>query len=102
MVKGVGFRSLSFRGSWVQIPPSAPNYFLVVDDGKDPLYSSSTSKLGYTMHFSISVWFGLLTGCASCLKRMQPFKSDILTKDEKEFAIALLLEQIPILNYTSL
>lgn len=25
MVKGVGFRSLSFRGSWVQIPPSAPN-----------------------------------------------------------------------------
>ena len=24
MVKGVGFRSLSFRGSWVQIPPPAP------------------------------------------------------------------------------
>lgn len=24
MVKGVGFRSLSCRGSWVRIPPSAP------------------------------------------------------------------------------
>jgi hypothetical protein len=24
MVKGAGFRSLSFRGSWVQIPPPAP------------------------------------------------------------------------------
>ena len=24
MVKGVGFRSLSCRGSWVQIPPPAP------------------------------------------------------------------------------
>jgi hypothetical protein len=25
MVKGVGFRSLSCRGSWVQIPPPAPH-----------------------------------------------------------------------------
>lgn len=25
-VKGVGFRSLSRRGSWVRIPPSAPEF----------------------------------------------------------------------------
>ena len=27
MVKGVGLRLLSRRGSWVQIPPSAPQFF---------------------------------------------------------------------------
>ncbi len=30
MVKGVGFRSLSCRGSWVQIPPPAPRAFVLV------------------------------------------------------------------------
>jgi hypothetical protein len=30
MAKGVGLRLLSRRGSWVQIPPSAPNFRSVV------------------------------------------------------------------------
>jgi hypothetical protein len=37
MVKGVGLRLLSRRGSCVQIPPSAPIVFLILDEGSSAL-----------------------------------------------------------------
>ncbi len=50
MVKGVGLRRLSRRGSWVQIPPSAPRQFLQttkpyeIEDTKQISMSKSTAK----------------------------------------------------------
>ena len=41
MAKGVGLRLLSRRGSWVQIPPSAPlHYFSIIINAKKKISAS--------------------------------------------------------------
>ncbi len=58
MVKGVGFRSLSCRGSWVQIPPPAPFSL----KGEAFLSRSYASSTGGTTKASID---GLTPGDAA-------------------------------------
>ena len=46
MVKGVGFRSLSCRGSWVQIPPPAPKIRLISSVISSKKLNASICELG--------------------------------------------------------